>query len=60
MIRPKSVPTKVTLKPNTDEVCNAVGIAYDKPRGARDWKTFWQQETGEKWPSQCSMCPKVK
>ena len=42
----------------TDEVCNVVGSSNDKPRGASSWMNFWENETGEKWPKKCAICPK--
>ena len=43
----------------SDQVCNIVGSSRDKPRGATSWKKYWEIKTGQKWPSQCSICPKL-
>ena len=48
----------IDLTPS-DHVCNIVGSSRDKPRGATSWKKYWEIKTGEKWPSQCSICPKL-
>ena len=48
----------ITLRPNSDKICNVVGSSKDIPRGATSWMRFWVTETGEEWPSKCAICPK--